>query len=363
MDRLHSVVPDQWTFSYIPDTRRGAISAGRAEVIVHATGPQRSLSDIQALLDRADLPETVKARAERVFRLLAEAEATVHGTSIDEIHFHEVGALDAIVDVVGCCLALDQLAIDRIVCSPLVTGRGYAESAHGEIPIPGPAVIEIARRKGIPLQGRGERETVTPTGIALVGALADEFGHLPEMVVRAVGYGAGRRNEAGVPNVVRAVVGDALTDASGGAARLIEANIDDATPELLAHVVERLLERGAQDAWLTPIVMKKGRVAHLLSVLGAAGDIDALADLVFQETTTFGVRISAVEKRALEREWITVELEGRALRVKLARLGGRIVTMSPEYEDAAAVAAVTGLPLKEVYARALEIARTRYSVA
>lgn len=359
---LHAMIPEGWSFQYSPATKRGAIRAGRVNVIVQVTGPQRSPSDIQSMIDGSHLPGRVKARAERVFRLLAEAEAAVHGGSVEDIHFHEVGALDAIIDIVGCCLALEQLQVDRIVCSPLATGRGLTTSGHGEIPIPGPAVTEIARRKNIPLEGRGKRELVTPTGIALVGALADEFGHLPPMVVSAVGYGAGRRNEAGVPNVVRAILGDTARGEEDAGVQLIESNIDDATPELLAHVVERLLEEGAQDAWLTPIVMKKGRPAHLLSVLAATPDVDRLAGVVFEESTTFGVRITRVHKRALDREWLTVRVEGHPLQVKIARLGGQVVTMSPEYDEAVVVARSTGLPLKDVYARTLEAARERLKV-
>jgi uncharacterized protein (TIGR00299 family) protein len=343
----------------VSPTTRGAVRATRVEIESHVEEPKhRTLGDIEQVLERADLSPEVSAHSAQVFRALAEAEAQVHGTSVDAVHFHEVGAVDSIVDVVGCCTALAHLAPARIVCSPLVTGRGSASSQHGIIPVPGPAVLELARLHGIPLEIRGDDELVTPTGAALVAVLADEFGEPPRMEISDVGHGAGAL-EREVPNVVRAIVGESQEREAASHVLLVETNVDDATPEILAHTVNRLLEEGAQDAWLTPIVMKKGRAAHTLSMLISIDDRDGLLDALFEETTTLGARISPVDKVELERAWTTVEVAGETIRVKLGLRGGRIVTVAPEYAEAAAISDRAGLPLKEVYARALEAARTQ----
>jgi hypothetical protein len=271
---------------------------------------------------------------------------------VEEIHLHEAGAIDAIIDIVGTSAALEHFRPAAIVTSPIATGFGVVRAAHGTLPIPAPAVVEMTREVGAPLYGRGTDELITPTGAALLCSASDSFGDLPAMRVRSSGYGAGARDTEH-PNVVRVLVGDTL--AAGGDARpalIIEANIDDMAPELVPHVVELLLERGAQDAWVTPILMKKGRPAFTLSVLAPPERQDELAATIFEETTTIGVRTRTETKTILAREWMTVEVEGQSVRVKVARRDGGVVTAAPEYEDARRAARATGLPLKEIYALA-----------
>lgn len=334
---------------------RAGLPALKAAVRVAAATGERRLGDLLAAVDRCGLDPRAAERARRAFRLLAEAEGAVHGDRPEEVHLHEVGALDALADVVGTCAAWARLAPGRTVAQVPPAGEGLVRGSHGPLPVPAPAVVEIARLAGVPLAGGGRGETLTPTGAALLGALVDEFGPMPEMTVEAAGYGAGTRDPAELPNVVRALVGRARVPAEP--ALVVDANIDDATPELLAHALSRLLEAGAQDAWITPVVMKKGRPGHKLSFLCTRSRLDPLLDLLFAETTTLGARVSEVAKQTLERSWVTVTVGGHELRVKLARRSGRVVGAAAEHEDAARVAAATGLPLKEVHRLALEAAR------
>jgi pyridinium-3,5-bisthiocarboxylic acid mononucleotide nickel chelatase len=348
LDRLH--LPG-WKLD-VYETTRGGLRALRADVTLTASEVHRSYRDIRAILEKSTLHDEVRDRALAVFARLAEAEAMVHGTALEDVVFHEVGATDALVDVVGVCSALEHFKPETMMASPITTGTGTISTAHGELPLPAPAVTELL--KGASLIGRGRRELVTPTGAAILATVCDSFGQLPPMTLEAVGYGAGAR-DTDEPNVVRVLVGSQLPP-EGERATLIETNIDDLSPELLPHVVEQLLEAGAHDAWATPIVMKKGRHATTLSVLCDAAGREKLLDIIFRETTTLGVRVSAVTKHALEREWIDVNVAGFTVRVKIGRRHGAAVTIAPEYEDARAAARATGRPLKEIYARAAEAA-------
>lgn len=330
--------------------RRGAISAARAEVRVTDASPARTYRDIQAILARASLEAGVRRRAEAIFRLLAEAEGSVHGIAPEEVHFHEVGALDALVDVVGAAAALESLAPERVVVSPITTGRGMTDSAHGPIPVPAPAVTALLR--GAPLVERGDAELITPTGAAILMASADSFGVLPGITLRATGYGAGAR-ELEIPNVLRVLVGDAGAYPEAGERMLVETNLDDMSPELIPYVIERLLESGAEDAWTTPIIMKKGRPALILSLLVAPERCDQVLGTLYRETTTLGARMRQVGKSELERSWTTVQVQGYDIRVKVARFRGELVNAAPEHDDAAKVARLTELPLKEVYRQAM----------
>jgi len=343
-----------WELRFAPVSRAG-LRATRAEVTVAQSPEARSYVEIASLIERAPLADGVKQRALDTFRVLAEAEARVHNVPLEDVHLHEVGALDAIVDIIGCAAALEALGPELVVTSSIATGRGIISSAHGPIPIPAPAVTELLA--GATLTERGTVELITPTGAAIIAAATDRYGSMPALTLRATGYGAGARDDE-IPNVLRVLVGEVADDEHDTAALLIECNLDDMTPELVPYVIEKLISTGAQDAWTTPIVMKKGRPALKLAVLTARADMDPILEVIFTETTTLGLRMSPVTKRELEREWTDVDVEGYTVRVKLGRFEGRIATASPEYEDASKVARLTGLPLKEVYRRALQASGT-----
>ena len=341
----------------VHEVTRGSIRATRCEVVVANDDTERSYSDVLDLLSGSNLSAGVEDSARRAFEVLARAEARVHGLPLKQVHFHEVGARDAIVDIVGSAAALESLAPDEVITSPIPTGRGFVDSAGGTLPIPAPAVTEILR--GATLYERGDAELVTPTGAALLAAFTDRFDAMPPLELEATGYGAGRRDIGREPNVLRVLVGRAVgASPAGPTAILIETNIDDMSPELLPYVIDSLLAAGAQDAWLTSIVMKKGRPAFTLSVLVGKAEIDRVLDVVYRETTTLGVRVREVAKDELAREWMEVSVSGQPVRVKLGRRGGEIVTLAPEHDDAARAARATGLALKEVYAEATRLARS-----
>jgi pyridinium-3,5-bisthiocarboxylic acid mononucleotide nickel chelatase len=335
------------------ETTRAGLRALRADVTLTESGTHRSYRDVQAILEASTLRGAVRDRALAVFAQLARAEAAVHGTAMEDVVFHEVGATDALVDVVGVCSALEHFQPETMVAGPIATGTGAVSTDHGELPLPAPAVTELL--KGVPVVGSGRRELVTPTGAALLATVCDSFGQLPPMTLDAVGYGAGERDTEAA-NIVRVLVGS-QQPREGERATLMETNIDDLNPELLPYVVEQLLEAGAHDVWATPIIMKKGRQATTLSVLCELAGRDKLLNIIFRETTTLGVRVTAVTKHALEREWIDLEVDGYTVRVKIGRRDGAVVTIAPEYEDARAAASATGRPLKEIYAQATATAR------
>lgn len=314
------------------------------------SAPERRLADIRAILESSELPERVRTRSLDAFSRLAEAEAKVHGKSVEDVHFHEVGALDAIVDIVGSMAALEYLDPALIVTSPIAVGRGFVESAHGRWPIPGPAVTEILQ--GVEVLEEGDGELTTPTGAAILATVTDTFGSLPRMRLERTGYGAGTRDRA-TPNVLRILIG--TTEEAGGGRRdlVIETNLDDMSPELVPYAIERAIEAGASDAWASPILMKKGRSAVTLSVLVTRDRLDDVLDAVYRETTTLGVRIREVQKDELERGYESVEVAGHPIRLKLGHRGGRVVSVSPEFEDAQKVARITGIALKEIYRQAL----------
>ena len=333
------------------------------------TGPGsvvRTYANIRGLLDDAGLPPEAHALASRIFRRLAEAEAVIHRRDVDSVTFHEVGAVDSIVDITGTALALTQLGIERVFASPVPTGLGMVRTQHGSMPIPAPAVVELLR--GAPLFSRGvPMELVTPTGAAILAATVEGFGDMPMLRPDAVGYGAGSAR-ADFPNVLRVIVGeeDSSRRAAPAAAVdlgeattevVLETNVDDLAPEIAAYALERMLDAGAQDAWLTPIVMKKGRSAFTLSALCSTDREDELRDLLFRETGTLGIRTSRVEKRSLEREHISVATAHGSVRVKVGSIAGAPVSVSPEFEDCARVAREASVPLREVYDQALRLAR------
>jgi len=317
------------------------------------------VNGIRALLARARLPEGARDRAQRTFAALAEAEGRIHGVPPETIEFHEVGALDAIVDVVGSAILLDQLeqmsGALRVVCLPLPAGSGTVQSAHGTLPLPAPATLELLRGRALRSSGPGER--TTPTGAALAATQSAPAEQLPDLTVLAIGYGAGSKRWSDAPNLLRAVLGEAVR---GGAQPgepeplwQLEANLDDLSPQLLAHALESLLAAGAKDAWIAPLVMKKGRPGHLLAALCAEGAREACERIFFRETSSLGVRAFRVERRALEREIVEVQTPFGAVRVKLGRQAGEVVQAAPEFDDCLAAARAHGAPVKEVQAAAL----------
>ena len=324
----------------------------------HDHAPHRPYAHIRQMLDATELPERVRARAQRVFRELAEVEAAIHGTSVDDVEFHEVGGVDSIVDIVGACAALEVLGIDRIVCSPVSVGRGTVRAAHGVLPNPAPAVMALLARRGAPSVGIDEPlELATPTGVALMVALADEFGPMPSLDVQSVGYGAGGHDTPGRPNVVQVVLGTepapTRTPGDGQPVQLLEVNVDDATGEVIAHTITALLAAGAHDAWATPIVMKKGRPAHTVHALCDPAMADAVGALLVSETGSLGLRGTVLQRWPQQRDELTVYVRGHAIRVKSA--DGRTKV---EHDDAARAAAALGVPLREVLHLATEAARS-----
>jgi uncharacterized protein (TIGR00299 family) protein len=331
---------------------RGGIGATHVRVRVGRSPVVRTWAYLRGALSEADLPAPVRDRTLAIFGRLAEAEALIHRKPVDQVHFHEVGAVDAVVDVVGSALLLHDLGVTEVWASAVATGTGLVRGEHGMLPVPAPAVLELLR--GVPIYSGGvTAELTTPTGAAILAATAGHFAELPPMRVAAVGYGAGDRQHDELPNLLRVVLGERTErGVAGDSGLVLEANLDDMTPELAPWVLERLFEAGAADVWFTPIHMKKGRPGITLSVLCAPGTDAAVRDLLWHETSTLGVRGLPVRKWMLERRVLTVELPGGKVRVKLGLDGGRVVNVAPEYADCARLAGQTGRPLKDVMARA-----------
>lgn len=334
---------------------RSGISATRARVSTAHEHAHRHLGDILKIIYGSNLSDSVKDRAARVFSRLAEAEARVHDVPVERIHFHEVGALDAIVDVVGACIGFDLLGVGRFACSELHVGSGMVEMAHGRFPIPPPAVAELL--KDAPIYSSDIRgELVTPTGAAIITTVCGEFGPMPSMRVRATGYGAGTREYQNFPNVLRVMLGDEA-EAPGDEATyerlvVVETNIDDMSPQLYGHLMERAFEAGALDCYFTPAQMKKNRPGVLVTILCRPERKDAVSELLFTETTTLGVRFQEVRRRSLERETVKVETEFGPIDVKVARLRGRLIKEMPEYEQCREAALKSGVPVRAVEAAA-----------
>ncbi len=342
---------------------RAGLAGLHVEIVAPGSQPERHLGDIERLILESALAATVKERALRVFGRLAEAEGRLHAKPPDKVHFHEVGAVDAIFDVVGACAGLELLGVSDLVSSPLNLGGGSSsgrvEAAHGSLPIPAPATAELL--KGIPVYSSGvDAELVTPTGAAIVATLADGFGPLPLMKVERIGYGAGSNDIPGHPNLLRVFLGEPVEIPRAGSRipgpettsneviSVIEANLDDMSPELYGYLVERALAAGALDVTCSAIQMKKNRPGFEVSILCPVERADALAELVFSETTTIGLRIYEARRKVLERELVTVDTAYGVVRVKVARRDGRVVNAAPEYDDCQRLAHEKDVPLKEV---------------
>lgn len=337
------------------EVHRGALPAIKVDVIVQQ-GFQRplTLSRIRKILAGSTLPGQVKERCRSAFDRLAEAEGVAHGVDPKDIHFHEVGVVDSLIDVVGGVLGCYLLNATRVTSSPINVGTGSVQTAHGLLPVPGPAVAALT--KGIPIYADGPRcELATPTGVALLRTLASEFGPMPTMKSMAVGYGAGDHNPDGWPNVLRVFLEEESASETRQAERMIqvETNLDDLSPQTYEYVMEQLFQVGAVDVALTPVVMKKSRPGVVLSCLAAEDRTDAVLEVLFQETTTLGVRLHEVRRQVLPRQIVSVTTQGGVVRMKVAEVGAGWEKVAPEYEDCKSIAKRTGRPLKTIMEEAL----------
>jgi pyridinium-3,5-bisthiocarboxylic acid mononucleotide nickel chelatase len=332
----------------------------------------RPARELLAIIEGSKLPTRVIEKSAGILRRIAQAEATVHNSAPEDVHFHEIGGLDSIIDIVGAVVGFEMLGVERIYASPIPLSHGTVECAHGILPVPPPAVLELV--KGVPTRPVDvDGETVTPTGAGLTVALAESFGGFPPMTVETIAYGAGGKDFPNTPNVLRLVIGErsagAMPGSEGGGGAwdamvadqvvLIEANLDDMSPELIPAVLEASFAGGAVDAWLTPIYMKKGRPGTQISALCDPAKADTVAQTIIEHSTSFGVRMSTWERRCVPREKRTVQTPYGEISVKLARLGDRTLTASPEFEDCRAAAEKAGVSLKEVYAAAISAAREK----
>ncbi|HEY6011646.1 MAG TPA: nickel pincer cofactor biosynthesis protein LarC [Nitrospirota bacterium] len=328
--------------------KRSGISATKVHVVIDdRSGKPRHLSDIIKIIEGSSLSPAVKDKSSRIFQRLADAEAKVHATVPENIHFHEVGAVDAVVDIVGSVIGLELLGITNVQMSAINLGSGTVQTAHGLLPVPAPATAELLA--GIPVYQSATRfELATPTGAAIISTLGSAVGNLPLMKINRVAYGAGDQDFSGQPNVLRLLIGEHAAAYEEDTSIVIETNIDDMNPQVYDYLIEKLMQQGAQDAYLTPIIMKKGRPAVLLSVLTDRSKSDILLDTIFRETTSIGVRLHEVERRKLAREIREVETIYGKIRVKVSKRGDEILSAAPEYEDCKRIAEEKKVPLKTV---------------
>jgi uncharacterized protein (TIGR00299 family) protein len=328
-------------------TKRRGIAATKFYVDGGEQKAHRHLHHIDKMIDAAPLPPRVKASSKAVFRRLGESEARMHATTIEKVHFHEVGAVDSICDIVGACFCLDNLGVDDIFCGSVNVGSGTVNTEHGVLPVPAPATADLLTGK--PVYSRGPAmELTTPTGAALVSTLASGFGPMPALKIAATGYGAGDRDFPEHANVLRVIVGEATGAPESTTVSVIETNVDDTTPEIVGHTMERLFAAGALDVTLTPVHMKKNRPGVILSVIARPEDQEKLAAIVFAETTTLGLRIHSAERRVQRREILEVQTTHGTVRVKISADGA----FAPEYDDCRRIALEHGIPLRTVMAEA-----------
>lgn len=335
-------------------TKKNGIASSYFEVEVKAglDRPQhRGLNSITALIKKSSLSSSVKTKSIDIFTRLAKAEAKIHGVSINKIHFHEVGAVDAIVDIVGAVCALEIMEIEEIYCSPLPVSRGYINCAHGILPVPAPATAELI--KNLPTYNSNfEGELVTPTGAAIITALAKEFGPFPEMRIKSIGYGAGKA-DLDQPNALRVFIGETSDKNNAEDIFSIETNIDDMNPQIYEDVFEKLFEKGALDVYMTNITMKKGRPGILLTALSKKTDIEALSNIILTHTTALGIRIARFQRHILDRTTETIDTKYGKIRVKIGIRDGKPVNIQPEYEDCRKAAKKHGVPLKNIMAHVI----------
>ena len=326
---------------------RNGLAAVKFDVTANDDQPHRHLDDILRMLAGADIADDVRDMATRVFARLADVEAAAHGTDVNDVHFHEVGAVDSIADIVAVCAALHHIGFDELSFGVVELGTGIVRAAHGELPVPTPAALRLSQ--GIVVQASARGECATPTGLALLTALGSQRTQLPQLRVTATGLGAGTRERPDRANVVRVVIGDGVAEDH---VVLAEANVDDMDPRLWPRAIELLMAAGADDVWLTPILMKKGRPAQTLSLLCKQSRLAELQQLVFEHTTTIGMRILEIDKLALERKFDSVRVDGEVIGIKIAGRAGRILNVSIEYSDVAAAALKTGRAERDVLQQA-----------
>ena len=342
---------------------RSGISSTHVDVRIPDESEHRHLHHVEKIIDESTLADSVKSRAIAMFRRLAEAEAKVHGTSIEKVHFHEVGALDAIVDIVGSCIGFEMLGIERFACSKIHVGSGFVEMAHGKFPVPPPAVAELL--KDVPIYSTEViGELITPTGAAIISTVCDSYGVLSDLKGEVMAYGAGTREYERFPNALRILIGQ--SEAKKGSSDdlvLLETNIDDSSPQVLGFVMERALELGANDCWFTPIQMKKNRPATMISILCDREQKGRMLELLYTETSTLGVRVRNVEREILEREIVSVNTRYGSIDVKIGKLNGNVVNAMPEYEQVKAAAMANDVPFITVRDAALDALKNSSAAA
>jgi uncharacterized protein (TIGR00299 family) protein len=329
---------------------RGLISGVKVDVVVKPVRRphSRNYKDIKTLISESELPPKVKSSALEIFKRIAKAEAKVHHTSMNKVHFHEVGAVDSIVDIVGGVLGMELLNVERIISSPLNVGEGVVECAHGTLPVPAPATLRLL--EGIPCFSTGiKKELVTPTGAGMIGFFAKKFQSLPMMKILKTGYGAGDHVIKNSPNMLRVILGEMAGEGESQTMTMVETNIDDMNPEFYEHVMELLFKAGAVDVTFTPVSMKKNRPAVTLSVLTPTWKMEKITEVLLSETSTFGVRHHEVNRITLEREILTIKTPHGPVKVKVGSLNGNLLKISPEYEDCKKIARREKLPIKKVY--------------
>ncbi len=341
-------------------TARRGIQGTKVNVDVIEDSTERRFKDIVGIVEQSDLDDDIKDLSKKIFTGLATVEAKIHGKRIEEIHLHEVGGLDSIIDVVGSVAGMKKLGIEATYSSRINVGTGFVECRHGILPVPAPATLEVLR--GVPIYSTGiQAELATPTGVSILRALSKNFGAMPEMRVEEVGYGAGSR-ELEIPNLLRICIGQTSDeDYERDEVILLETNLDDMNPQLLAYASDRLLKQGALDVFMTPIFMKKNRPGILLSVLTTQDKLDETLATVFSETTTLGIRINRLDRRKLSRQIISVKTRFGGIEVKVGKIGNRIINIAPEYEACKEIAVKQGIPLKDIYNEADEAARKALS--
>jgi len=339
----------------VKKVQKESITATQIKIETKGVEKNRRLSHILSIIETSRLEKEIKEISKNIFTKLARAEAKIHRKSPQEIHFHELGGLDTIIDIVGAVAGVKHLGIEKIYASSLPLGRGFVKCAHGTLPLPAPATLELLKK--VPVYGGNiEAELVTPTGAAIITNLAKNFGEMPPMRIESIGYGAGQR-DLSIPNLLRVSVGVMKNAYQEDVVSLIETNIDDMNPEFYEHIINRLFKEGALDVFLTPIQMKKTRPATMLSVMASQEKMEKILEVIFEETTTLGVRISKVKRKKLMRESRSVETKYGKIEVKIAKLNGVIKNIAPSYEDCQKIALRLNIPLKEVY----EEAKTRIS--
>ncbi len=345
----------------IRKVKRGCIAGRKADVLINNKKKRqrsRTFTDIRKLINASGLPKLIKDQSVDIFKRIGVAEAKVHRTTLNKIHFHEVGAVDSIVDIVGGVIGFNLLGVDRVFASSINTGEGTVESSHGILPVPAPATLELL--KGIPCFSSGEKkELATPTGVAMIGFFAEKFCSMPLMTIENIGYGAGAHILKGMPNLLRVVVG-ASVEGQGRRMTVIETNIDDMNPEFYDHVMESLFSAGAVDVFLTPITMKKNRPAVKLSAIAPYENQDRISRILLMETSTFGVRSYEVDRKVLAREIKTISSRYGKVKIKIGKLAGEILQIAPEYEDCKRIAKRRGVPVKKVYDEVYILAKKKY---